>query len=124
MNRVRRPRYQGKNPRSFHEKYKELNPERYPADVQKVLASGKTPAGTHRPIMVDEVLRCLRPAPGDVAVDCTLGGGGHAQAILERIQPGGRLLGLDTDALELPRTEARLRAAGFDAGAFIVRHGN
>ena len=75
----------------------------------KVLAAGKTPAGMHRPIMVDEVLRCLRPQPGDVAVDCTLGGGGHAQAILERMQPGGRLLGLDVDPIELPRTEARLR---------------
>jgi 16S rRNA (cytosine1402-N4)-methyltransferase len=78
----------------------------------------------HRPIMVDEVLHALRPSPGDVAVDCTLGGGGHAQAILERIQPGGRLLGLDTDRLELPRTEARLRAAGYGARTFAVRHGN
>jgi 16S rRNA (cytosine1402-N4)-methyltransferase len=74
--------------------------------------------------MVDEVLHALRPSPGDVAVDCTLGGGGHAQAILERIQPGGRLLGLDTDPLELPRTAARLRAAGFDAGTFVAQHGN
>ena len=72
-------------------------------------------AGEHRPIMVAEVLRCLRPAPGDIAVDCTLGGGGHARAILERIQPGGRLFGLDVDPIELPRTEARLRAAGFGA---------
>ena len=74
--------------------------------------------------MVDEVLRCLQPAPGDVAVDCTLGGGGHAQAILERVQPGGRLIGLDVDPLELPRTEARLRAAGFGADTFVTRHGN
>ena len=81
-------------------------------------------AHTHRPIMLDEVLRCLRPAPGDVAVDCTLGGGGHAQAILERVQPGGRLIGLDVDPLELPRTEARLRAAGFGADTFVARHGN
>ena len=58
---------------------------------------------------------CLRPVPGDVAVDCTLGGGGHARAILERIRPGGRLIGLDVDPLEQPRTEARLRAAGFGA---------
>ena len=57
---VRRRRYSGKNPRSFHDKYKELNPEQYPADVQKVLASGKTPAGMHLPIMVAEVLECLR----------------------------------------------------------------
>jgi 16S rRNA (cytosine1402-N4)-methyltransferase len=121
---TRRPRYPGKNPRRFEDKYKELNPERYASDVQKVLASGKTPAGTHRPIMVEEVLRCLQPVPGDVAVDCTLGGGGHAQAILERVQPGGRLIGLDVDPFELPRTEARLRAAGFGADTFIARQGN
>ena len=52
----RRPRYAGKNPRCFSDKYKELNPERYPETVQKVLASGKTVAGTHRPIMVAEIL--------------------------------------------------------------------
>ena len=124
MNGVRRPRYQGKNPRRFHEKYKELNPDRYPADVQKVLASGKTPAGTHRPIMVAEVLECLRPMPGEVAVDCTLGGGGHARAILERVRPGGRLIGLDMDPFELPRTEASLRAAGFGPDTFSVHHAN
>lgn len=74
--------------------------------------------------MVAEVLRCLRPVPGNVAIDCTLGGGGHAQAILEHIQPGGRLIGLDSDPLELPRTQARLRAAGFGADVFIAHHGN
>ena len=82
------------------------------------------PPETHRPIMVAEVLRALRPVAGDIAVDCTLGGGGHAQAILETVQPGGRLIGIDLDPLELPRTEARLRAAGFGAGAFTARHGN
>jgi 16S rRNA (cytosine1402-N4)-methyltransferase len=121
---TRRPRYPGRNPREFHDKYKELNPDRYAADVQKILAAGKTPAGTHRPIMVDEVLRCFRPRAGDVAVDCTLGGGGHARAILERLQPGGRLIGLDVDPLELPRTEAHLRAAGFGPETFIARRGN
>ena len=121
---TRRPRYPGKNPRRFDEKYKELNPERYAAEVEKVLASGKTPAGMHRPIMVDEVLECLRPQPGDIAVDCTLGGGGHAQSILERVQPGGRLIGLDVDPFELPRTEARLRAAGFGPETFVARQGN
>src|SRR3954454_14548982 len=74
--------------------------------------------------MVDEVLRCLRPAPGEVAVDCTLGGGGHARAILERVQPGGRVIGLDVDPIELARTEARLRAAGFTESSFVVRHSN
>jgi 16S rRNA (cytosine1402-N4)-methyltransferase len=118
---ARRIRYAGRNPREFHEKYKELNAGQYAADVEKILASGKTPAGMHLPIMVAEVLEVLRPVPGDVAVDCTLGGGGHARAILERIRPDGRLIGLDVDPLELPRTEARLRAAGIDAGAFVAR---
>jgi 16S rRNA (cytosine1402-N4)-methyltransferase len=116
-------RYAGKNPRAFHEKYKELDPERYAADVEKVIAAGKTPAGSHRPIMVDEVLECLRPAAGEVMVDCTLGGGGHAQAILERLQPGGRLIGIDADPIELPRTETRLRAAGFGPDVLTVHAG-
>jgi len=120
----RRKRYAGNNPRAFADKYKELQPEKYRADVQKVLASGKTPAGTHRPIMVAEVLEWLRPAPGEIAVDCTLGGGGHARAILERLQPGGRLIGLDVDPIELPRTEAALRSAGFGPDTFVARHTN
>ena len=120
----RRPRYPGKNPRRFQEKYKEHDPDRYAADVEKIRASGKTPAGMHLPIMVAEVLERLRPSPGEIAIDCTLGGGGHAQAILERIQPGGRVIGLDVDPLELPRSQARLRAAGFGADTFVTRHGN
>jgi 16S rRNA (cytosine1402-N4)-methyltransferase len=120
----RRKRYAGKNPRAFADRYKELQPEKYRADVQKVLASGKTPAGTHRPIMVPEVLDCLRPTPGQVAVDCTLGGGGHARAILERLRPGGKLIGLDVDPIELPRTEAALRAAGYGPETFVARRTN
>ena len=74
--------------------------------------------------MVAEALRCLRPAPGHLAVDCTLGGGGHALAILETIQPGGQLLGLDVDPIELRRTEDRVRASGFGADTFVACHGN
>jgi 16S rRNA (cytosine1402-N4)-methyltransferase len=121
---ARRRRYPGRNPRAFHDKYKELNPGRYQQDVERVLASGKTPAGMHIPIMVKEVLECLRPAPGDIAVDCTLGGGGHARAILERIVPGGRLLGLDADPIELPKAETRLRTAGFGPDVFVARSAN
>jgi 16S rRNA (cytosine1402-N4)-methyltransferase len=84
----RRPRYSGKNPRRFEDKYKERNPTLYPDTVAKVIASGKTPAGTHRPIMVAEILEVLRPMPGEVAVDCTLGYGGHASEILRRFLPG------------------------------------
>jgi 16S rRNA (cytosine1402-N4)-methyltransferase len=120
----RRARYPGRNPRRFEQKYKELDSARYAADVQKILASGKTPAGSHRPIMVEEVLTCLQPAPGEVAVDCTLGGGGHAEALLPHLLPGGRLIGLDVDPLELPRTEARLRATGFGSETCVTRHAN
>jgi 16S rRNA (cytosine1402-N4)-methyltransferase len=109
----RRPRYAGKNPRRFEDKYKELNPERYAADVAKVIASGKTPAGTHRPIMVAEILEVLALRPGEHVVDGTLGYGGHARELLARIAPGGRLIGLDADPIELPKTTARLRAAGW-----------
>jgi 16S rRNA (cytosine1402-N4)-methyltransferase len=70
--------------------------------------------------MVEEVLGCLRPQPGDVAVDCTLGAGGHARALLERIQPGGRLIALDVDSVESPRTVAGMRADGFGADRFVA----
>jgi 16S rRNA (cytosine1402-N4)-methyltransferase len=120
----RRPRYSGKYPRRFADKYKELDPEKYPETVAKVLASGKTPAGSHVPIMVAEILEALAPQPGERAVDCTLGHGGHAREILARIQPGGRLLGLDVDPIEQPRTEARLRALGFGPDTFLVRRSN
>lgn len=120
----RRARYSGKNPRRFEEKYKEHDPQRYAETVAKVVAAGKTPAGTHRPIMVAEILEVLAPQPGEVAVDCTLGYGGHTQELLPRLQPGGRLLGLDVDPLELPKTEARLRAAGFGPEVFTAHRSN
>jgi 16S rRNA (cytosine1402-N4)-methyltransferase len=120
----RRPRYAGKYPRRFEEKYKEHDPQRHAETVTKVLASGKTPAGTHRPIMVAEILEVLAPAPGELAVDGTLGYGGHAQALLARLQPGGQLLGLDVDPIELPKTEARLRTLGFGPETFLAFRSN
>ena len=120
----RRPRYRGKNPRRFEDKYKELNAERYPSEVAKVLASGKTPAGQHVPIMVAEVLACLQPQPGQRVVDCTLGYGGHSRALWQAIQPDGHLLSLDADPIEIGRTEARLRAAGMTQLSFTTRRTN
>src|SRR6266404_6704557 len=120
----RRPRYRGKNPRRFEEKYKEHDPQRYGETIAKVLASGKTPAGTHRPVMVQEILEVLAPEPGAIAVDCTLGYGGHAQEILARIAPGGRLLGLDADPIELPKTKARLRSLGYGPEMFSAQRSN
>jgi 16S rRNA (cytosine1402-N4)-methyltransferase len=120
----RRPRYRGKNPRRFEEKYKERDPQRYGETIAKVLASGKTPAGTHRPVMVQEILEVLAPEPGAIAVDCTLGHGGHAQEILAQILPGGRLLGLDADPIELPKTEGRLRSLGYGPEEFSAHRSN
>ena len=120
----RRVRYSGKYPRRFEEKYKEHNPERYGETIGKVLASGKTPAGMHRPIMVNEILEVLAPKPGEVAVDCTLGFGGHTREILSKIQPGGKLIGFDADPIELPKTEARLRQAGFGPETFLTVRSN
>lgn len=120
----RRQRYAGKNPRRFEDKYKELNPGRYAADVAKVIASGKTPAGSHRPIMVAEILDALALQPGAVVVDCTLGFGGHAGEMLAHLAPGGRLIGLDVDPVEHPKTTARLRAAGWDEEAFTAVRSN
>lgn len=120
----RRPRYRGKHPRRFEEKYKEHDPQRHEETVARVIAAGRTPAGTHRPIMVSEILRVLSPKPGEVAVDCTLGYGGHAQEILPFLQPGGRLLGLDADPIELPKAEARLRALGFGPEIFSAHRSN
>jgi len=109
----RRRRYRGTHPRSFEQKYKELNPGQHEKTVAKVRAAGKTPAGQHIPIMVKEILEVLRPAAGQRAVDATLGYGGHAEALLPRLRPGGKLLGLDHDPMELPRTVERLRGLGF-----------
>ena len=118
----RRKRYSGKNPRRFEEKYKEHGSDT--VTIAKVVAAGKTPAGTHRPIMVAEILEVLAPKPGDIAVDGTLGYGGHTQEILAKILPGGKLLGLDQDPIELPKTEARLRALGFDEKVFTAHRSN
>jgi 16S rRNA (cytosine1402-N4)-methyltransferase len=122
--RQRRVRYKGTHPRHYAERYKELDPERHAQELDKVRARGDTPAGTHRPTCVQEILKVLDPRPGDVGLDATLGFGGHAQAILPRLRPGGRLIGIDVDPLELPRTEARLRALGFGEDVLVIRRMN
>lgn len=123
----RRARYSGKNPRHFTEKYKELDPELDPDTIAKVIAAGKTPAGQHRPILVDEVLHALDPQPGERGADVTLGYGGHSQAILSQRrsdEKSGQLLALDVDAIQLPRTEQRLRDLGYDEDELIVQRSN
>lgn len=118
---VRRKRYRGTHPRKFGEKYKELNPQRFAPELEKVIARGQTPAGTHRPICVEQILAILNPRPGETGLDATLGYGGHAEALLPRLVPGGRLFAIDVDSVEQPRTEARLRDLGFLNQQLIVR---
>ena len=63
----------------------------------------------HLPVLVEEVIEMLAPAPGSLHIDATLGGGGHTERILEATTPDGRLLGLDADGAAVARVEARLR---------------
>lgn len=66
----------------------------------------------HIPVLLPEVLAALEAKPGEDAVDGTIGAGGHAQAILERTAPEGRLLGLDADPAALALAEGRLQPFG------------
>ncbi|MGE4563538.1 MAG: 16S rRNA (cytosine(1402)-N(4))-methyltransferase RsmH [Victivallaceae bacterium] len=116
----RRLRYRGTHPRRFEEKYKELNGQ----EIDKIIRSGKTPAGMHRSICVEEIIAALELQPGMVGVDATFGYGGHSQAILKHITPGGLLYSIDVDALELAKSLARLRAAGFGEDVLQVRQLN
>ena len=111
----RRVRYKGSHPRTFAQKYKEATDEK---TREKIIAKGGTPSGTHRPIMVQEILDFLDPKPGGIFVDCTLGYGGHSAEILKKIQDPaglnhGRLIAFDRDPLESVKTEKRLLEMGF-----------
>jgi len=73
-------------------------------------------AGYHIPVLLEEVLQSLHPTAGMRVLDLTLGGGGHAEAILERIGPTGELVGVDVDAEALEEAGRKLaRFAGFRA---------
>ena len=63
----------------------------------------------HLPVLADEVIEMLAPAPGSLHIDATLGGGGHTERILEATDPDGRLLGLDADGAAIARVDGRLR---------------
>src|SRR5262245_7124628 len=80
-----------------------------------------TPHGEHRPVLLAEVLAALRPQPGDIAVDCTLGHGGHAVELLRIVGPTGRLLALDLDPANLEPARESLAAIGHP---FSLHHTN
>lgn len=123
----RRVRYKGSHPRNFKEKYKEQSND--PAIIAKIIAKGGTPAGTHRPIMVQEIVRFLNPKPGKIFVDATLGFGGHSTEILKRLQdPAGQnhghLISFDRDPIESAKTEQRIREQGFAPESFTLVRSN
>ncbi len=120
----RRKRYKGTHPRKFSEKYKELNPEKYQDDVKKIIGQGKTPAGMHISIMVQEILDFLQIQPGQVGYDATLGYGGHTRRMLECLQGQGHMYATDVDPIESEKTKARLAALGFDEDILTIRRMN
>ena len=120
----RRVRYKGTHPRNYREKYKELNPEKYQGDVEKIIQSGKTPAGMHISIMVNEILDFLDIQPGQVGMDATLGYGGHSQKILEKLQGQGHLYATDVDPIESEKTRKRLEALGYGPEILTIRRMN
>ncbi|HIE17886.1 MAG TPA: 16S rRNA (cytosine(1402)-N(4))-methyltransferase, partial [Dehalococcoidia bacterium] len=72
----------------------------------------------HTPVLLEETLEALQVKPGKRYVDCTLGSGGHALAILKRIMPHGQLLGIDADpeAIKI----ATMRLSGYPDSTIIV----
>lgn len=70
----------------------------------------------HKPVLLNEVIQCLDPKPGENFIDCTIGEAGHSLAILQRIEPDGKVLGIDADLSSLKRIESQDRL-------FLV-HGN
>lgn len=120
----RRIHYSGKYPRHFAEKYKELNPEKYADEVAHVIAKGNTPAGTHIPIMVREILDVLAIKPGEQGFDATLGYGGHTLAMLGHLGGAGRLYSGDIDPIESKKTAERIRAQGYGEDIWQLRNMN
>ena len=120
----RRVRYKGTHPRNYREKYKELNPEKYQSDVEKIIKSGKTPAGMHISIMVNEILEFLQIQPGQIGMDATLGYGGLTQRMLEKLQGQGHIYATDVDPIESEKTRKRLASLGYGPDILTIRRMN
>lgn len=120
----RRVRYQGTHPRRFEEKYKELQPEKYPDTIERVIQKGSTPAGMHISICVKEILDFLQIKPGQRGLDATLGYGGHTREMLKCLEGEGHIYALDVDAIEMEKTRKRLAEAGFGSRILTIKQMN
>ncbi len=120
----RRVRYKGTHPRSYQERYKEHQPEKYGATIERVISKGSTPAGMHISICVDEILDFLQIQPDQKGLDCTLGYGGHCRRMLECLEGRGHIYALDVDPLESAKTGARLAGLGFGPEILTIRQMN
>ena len=117
----RRVRYSGTHPKTFKEKYKEQNPEKYADTIAKVIQKGSTPAGMHISICVQEILDFLQIKPGQTGLDATLGYGGHTKEMLKCLQGQGHIYALDVDPIESAKTKDRLESQGFGEDILTVR---
>lgn len=116
----RRVRYKGTHPRSFQEKYKELQPEKYADTVEKIIQKGHTPAGMHLSICVAEILEFLQIKPGQTGLDATLGYGGHTLQMLKCLESKGHLYALDVDPIESVKTKERLQNLGYGPDVLTI----
>ena len=117
----RRVRYSGTHPRTYKEKYKEHQPEKYADTISKVISKGSTPAGMHISIMVKEILEFLAIKPGETGLDATLGYGGHTKEMLKCLNGEGHIYGLDVDPIESAKTKERLEKQGFGNDILTVK---
>lgn len=117
----RRVRYSGTHPRTYKEKYKEHQPEKYADTISKVISKGSTPAGMHISIMVKEILDFLDIKPGERGLDATLGYGGHTKEMLKCLNGEGHIYGLDVDPIESAKTKERLEKQGFGEDVLTVK---
>ena len=120
----RRVRDKGTHPRSYKEKYKELQPEKYGDTIAKVISKGSTPAGMHISIMVKEILDFLNIQPGQTGLDATLGYGGHTSHMLACLKGEGHMYALDVDTIEMEKTRKRLADKGFGPDILTIKHLN
>lgn len=117
----RRVRYSGTHPRTYKEKYKEHQPEKYADTISKVISKGSTPAGMHISIMVKEILDFLDIKSGETGLDATLGYGGHTKEMLKCLNGKGHIYGLDVDPIESAKTKERLEKQGFGEDVLTVK---